>query len=121
MCTFGGITDQYPDRMEKINFINGTTDNIYISLGVFLRKNGHYTYEDCILALRKEAVYVEENCKTSRELKALRVNDGRFLPPKLRNSFTKQQQAGFRVHSCQVKHKYDVSELNAQPYSIPDR
>lgn len=101
----------YQEGMKKINFLNGIEDITYSALVDVLSENDDKTYEECILAIRKKSVDVEENCNPRRPL--CRVAQAsieqqvqcnlRRLPDSLWIFFSDEQKSQYQVHMWAVK------------------
>ncbi len=100
-----------------MTFLNGIVDPSYAALDDILMENDSKTYADCILALRKEAVDIEENKKghcqgrrfaanlrnESQEQDLQAQQDVRYLPQELWQSLSSKQKKLYKSHICQVK------------------
>ncbi len=98
-------------------FLNGIVYDSYVALFDVLMEDDSKNYEDCILALRKKPVDIEDNRKGKVPLRMVATlkqslstdedeqgqQNMRYVPNELWDTFAPAQKKMYKAHLCSVK------------------
>ncbi len=123
------------ENFKKMTFLSGIVEVSYSALHDILMENDSKTYNDCILAIRKKGVDIEESKRSCHPLRRVAANltpespegnaqvqqNVRYLPKELWESFSPEQKRMHNACLCQVKNSKGATKLIRKTKSLPSQ